>query len=195
MKISLPKPLIVTNILALTLTGLVISSVAFGWTNPTGAPPTGNGSVAVDASGNVGIGTLSPASKLHLVGKFLLADGTQGLDKILFSDASGLASWKTPAKGATFDHFDTYGINDDVKTCTDIFKSLNGKSGLGSTSAAKTTVGGHSAVYMATDGRWLFEVTYGDCSPEDNGPGGFGLIPRTASGAAIPGYWSYKGSL
>lgn len=183
-----------SKIIAVSISGLVVAGVAFAWNNPSGAPPTGNGAISVSASGNVGIGTLSPTSKLHLVGSLRISDGTQGLNKVLSSDASGIASWVALAKGATVDHFDVYGINDDVKTCTDIFKSLNSKSGLGS-SASKTTVGGHAAVYMATDGRWLFEVTYSDCSPEDNGPGGFGLIPRTSTGAAIPGYFSYKGSL
>lgn len=176
-----------------SITGLVVAGVAFGWTNPGGSPPSGAGALAVSSSGNVGIGILSPTSKLHLVGKLRIADGTQGLNKVLSSDASGIASWVALAKGATIDHFDAWGINDGIKACTTIFSQMNGKSGL--SGSGKTLVGGHSRVYIATDGRWMFVVTEGDCSPEDNQPGGYGLIPRTASGAAIPGYWSYKGSL
>ena len=44
--------------------------------------------------GNVGIGTSNPDSKLHLEGQVKIVDGTEGSDKILTSDASGLASWE-----------------------------------------------------------------------------------------------------
>ncbi len=187
------KPLFWTNVAAISVTGLLIAGVAFGWNNPTGAPPSGNGAISVDTAGNVGIGTVSPTNKLHLNGKLRISDGTQGLNKVLSSDAIGTASWVSLAKGATFDHFDVWGINDGIKSCTTIFSLMNSKSGLSGSS--KTSVGGHVRVFMATDGRWMFVVTAEDCSPESNQPGGYGLIPRTVSGAAIPGYWSYKGSL
>ena len=44
----------------------------------------------------VGIGTSSPNSKLHVVGKVKIVDGTQGYNKILTSDENGLASWAPP---------------------------------------------------------------------------------------------------
>jgi Thrombospondin type 1 domain len=43
--------------------------------------------------GNVGIGTASPTAKLEIVGNMKLTDGSQGVGKILTSDANGLASW------------------------------------------------------------------------------------------------------
>lgn len=47
--------------------------------------------------GTIGIGTTSPAAaaKLDVAGKIKITDGTQGLGKLLSSDASGLASWIT----------------------------------------------------------------------------------------------------
>ncbi|SEJ86198.1 hypothetical protein SAMN05216327_1308 [Dyadobacter sp. SG02] len=45
---------------------------------------------------NVGIGTTTPAAKLHVVGNVAIQDGTQGAGKVLTSDAAGIASWKAP---------------------------------------------------------------------------------------------------
>ena len=45
--------------------------------------------------GNVGIGTANPAAKLDVIGKLKVTDGTQGAGKILVSDATGVAAWKT----------------------------------------------------------------------------------------------------
>ncbi len=72
--------------------------------------------VAIDTSGYLGIGTLSPAAKLHVIGNAFISDsigigttspgarldiegnvkivdGTQGDGKVLTSDANGVASW------------------------------------------------------------------------------------------------------
>ncbi|MHC5054213.1 MAG: LamG-like jellyroll fold domain-containing protein [Planctomycetota bacterium] len=52
----------------------------------------------VDAAGNIGIGTTSPAAALDVVagapyGAFRMADGNEGAGKVLTSDASGNATW------------------------------------------------------------------------------------------------------
>ena len=44
-------------------------------------------------SGDIGMGTTSPTSTLHVNGDFRLEDGTQGANKVLISDADGNASW------------------------------------------------------------------------------------------------------
>jgi hypothetical protein len=51
----------------------------------------------VTGTGNIGVGTMTPAAKLDVVGTVKIADGTQGAGKVLTSDAAGLASWATPA--------------------------------------------------------------------------------------------------
>lgn len=48
-------------------------------------------------SSKVGIGTLSPAAKLDVVGKVKITDGTQGSGKIFVSNASGVGSWLRPS--------------------------------------------------------------------------------------------------
>lgn len=47
----------------------------------------------IDADGNVGIGTSTPAVKLDVVGEIKITDGTEGAGKVLVSDANGKASW------------------------------------------------------------------------------------------------------
>ena len=45
-------------------------------------------------NGNVGFGTANPIAKLDLVGTLRIADGTEGVNKVLTSDANGKASWR-----------------------------------------------------------------------------------------------------
>lgn len=53
----------------------------------------------ISAVGNIGVGTSAPDAKLHINGSVKIADGTQGANKVLTSDDSGLARWQTPAAG------------------------------------------------------------------------------------------------
>lgn len=51
----------------------------------------------VDGSAdNVGIGTAAPSAKLEIAGQVKITGGVPGLNKVLVSDAVGLASWVTP---------------------------------------------------------------------------------------------------
>ena len=61
--------------------------------------------MSILANGNVGIGTTAPDTKLDLRGTtgatLKIVDGNQGLNKVLTSDANGVASWATlPTGGA-----------------------------------------------------------------------------------------------
>jgi hypothetical protein len=48
----------------------------------------------------VGIGVSSPAAALDVLGNIKIADGTQGMGKVLTSDASGVATWTTPGSSS-----------------------------------------------------------------------------------------------
>lgn len=44
-------------------------------------------------TGNIGIGTTTPAQKVDIIGKIKITDGTQGVGKVLSSDANGVGTW------------------------------------------------------------------------------------------------------
>ena len=56
---------------------------------------SGSSSIMQIVGLNVGIGTLTPTAKLDIAGNIKITDGTQGVGKLLVSDANGLASWQT----------------------------------------------------------------------------------------------------
>jgi hypothetical protein len=51
--------------------------------------------------GNVGIGNTNPTAKLDVAGTVKIVDGSQGVGKVLTSDADGLASWAAAAISVT----------------------------------------------------------------------------------------------
>lgn len=48
------------------------------------------------SNGNVGVGTTAPGAKLEVAGQLKITGGTPGANKVLTSDATGLATWQTP---------------------------------------------------------------------------------------------------
>lgn len=54
-----------------------------------------SGAAHLIVNGNVGIGTASPGSKLHVVGSVRMVDGNEGAGKVMTSDANGVASWSS----------------------------------------------------------------------------------------------------
>jgi len=54
--------------------------------------------VRVTNGGLFGIG-VTPTEKLHVVGSIRMVDTNEGLNKVMTSDANGVASWQTPSAG------------------------------------------------------------------------------------------------
>lgn len=66
------------------------------------------------AQGNVGIGTTTPTAKLHVNGSIRIVNGTQGANKVLTSDASGVGTWQTIATPPPQSSNNSYGVNEVV---------------------------------------------------------------------------------
>ena len=61
----------------------------------------GNAAAKSYFSGKVGIGSTMPGAKLDVNGDIKISGGNPGVNKVLTSDANGLASWQTSAAGLT----------------------------------------------------------------------------------------------
>jgi len=62
-------------------------------------------------TGNVGIGTTSPGAKLDIAGNIKIADGSQGVGKVLTSDVNGVATWTSLISSGTYTPSLTYNTN------------------------------------------------------------------------------------
>jgi len=59
-----------------------------------GSTTTAAPAMVLDSIGNVGIGTTDPTHMLHVNGTVRIVNGTQAANRVLTSDASGIATWK-----------------------------------------------------------------------------------------------------
>jgi len=63
-----------------------------------GTSSTPSNAMVVLKSGNTGLGTSTPDTTFHLVGKMKYQDGTQASGYVLTSDANGNATWEEPTE-------------------------------------------------------------------------------------------------
>jgi len=65
-----------------------------------GASFSANAAMSIVPGGNVGIGTVTPVTLLHInstsAGAFAIVDGTQANGRVLTSDVNGVGTWQTP---------------------------------------------------------------------------------------------------
>ena len=67
------------------------------WTKGIDGPGAMSESVRISHTGNLGINTTSPTERLEVIGSAKITDGTEGVGKILMSDAAGKAHWENGA--------------------------------------------------------------------------------------------------
>lgn len=124
-----------------------------------------------DTLDNVGIGTTSPAEKLHVVGNVRIEDGTQGAGKVLTSDPSGKASWQTAAGGTSLGAWVSMSANTVYQATTDGFVVGSIRAGSGGWAYADifadggvnpTTVRAHISQTDEREAAWCVPVRKND---------------------------------
>ncbi len=83
-----------------------------------------NDRFTITRTGDIGIGITTPGAKLDVAGQVKITGGVPGLDKVLTSDATGLATWETSAYTDTEKQINyrssTTGIIADVRDILEI---------------------------------------------------------------------------
>lgn len=108
----------------------------------TGAISTTSNTAVFTQAGNFGIGTTAPTEKLEVQGSVKIVDGTQGVGKVLMSDAVGKGSWQSQI-GSWYAHLsDGSSVNNTtgVAPIDFINSALVGTGGSVSTSADNIVV-------------------------------------------------------
>lgn len=154
------------------------------------------------STGNVGIGIATAGAKLEVAGQVKITGGTPGSGKVLTSDASGLASWTTPAGG--YVDTDTLGTVVARGTITASDVTINGvnvgrgggnvssNTATGAGALASNTTGnantanGNTALFANTTGYW--NTANGAVSLVSNKTGNY----NTANGTQAL-YFNYSG--
>jgi len=119
-----------------------------GWTVDADTLYSSADSTVTVREGKMGIGTTSPSSKLEVVGQVKITGGSPGVNKVLTSDANGLASWTTPQpQGWTVDADTLFSSVDSTVTVRE------GKMGIGTTSpSSKLEVAGQVKITGGSPG-------------------------------------------
>lgn len=136
--------------------------------------------VSILDGGNVGIGTTNPSAKLDVAGTVKIADGTQGADKVLTSDAAGNATWQSLGSKLGYKYcrqitggFGTFTIPAGV---TEVMVELWGAGSGGVTTS--------TSVSAAIQGRYFGGTSGGYASTVQTVTPGSGLTYSVGSGSA-----------
>lgn len=149
---------------------LFVGYLALAWTGPTATAPGENIAAPLNTSitaqskegalvlgtnaaittalivqnGNVGIGVTSPGAKLEVAGQVKITGGSPGANKVLTSDATGLATWEVSIPSGMIAMFDTACPSGWTR-----FSALDGKFPYGASSYGAT--GGASSHSHSVD--------------------------------------------
>lgn len=84
--------------------GSLDGSILAFYTNTTNTGTSVAEKMRITSSGNVGIGTIAPTQKLHIVGTsgttIKIVDGNQAVGRVLTCDATGVGSWAAASGGS-----------------------------------------------------------------------------------------------
>ena len=103
------------------------------------------GGTSTANSGNVGIGTSAPTTKLDIDGQIRVRGGSPGAGKVLTSDANGVATWQTSSGGYINGNQTAFG-NDALRNRTGSNNTALGASALALNQGSSNIAVGHSAL-------------------------------------------------
>ncbi|MBI9037238.1 MAG: hypothetical protein JEY97_03825 [Bacteroidales bacterium] len=148
----------------------LIFSNGANWASISGSTTNRDDIVIEHETGEIGIGTSSPAAKLDVNGSIRMTDGNQGSGKVLVSDAMGIASWEIPTIYAS----DINGLSDGIAFSSTVY--LGDEAGTFTTGNNNTGIG-HQSGRAITSG--FANTSIGKSANENNETG----IRNTAIGA------------
>lgn len=131
----------------------------------------------------IGIGTNTPDERLHIAGSVKIVDGTQGVGKILTSDANGRATWASPS--STKSYADIYLGGTNVQTL-----AHNGTVAFGTTSSSSNITTNNTNIQVLVAGRYRVSYKITFYAGNDNKAFRFNLYRGTT---LIPGSLSITG--
>lgn len=105
-------------------------------TSGTPTPAQTAEDIVIDKAGNVGLGTVNPQAKLHIVTggtrttpnpQLRIEDGGQLAGRVLTSNAQGVAYWRDYSAGAVLGTLDATGINITLPLTGTVYKNTKSK--------------------------------------------------------------------
>ncbi len=103
----------------------------------------------------IGIGTNTPDERLHVAGSVKIVDGTQGVGKVLTSDANGRATWASPSSSKSY--ADIYLGGNNVQTL-----AHNGTVTFGTTGSLSNITVNNNNIQVLVAGRYRisYKITF-----------------------------------
>jgi hypothetical protein len=115
-------------------------------------------------NGNVGIGVDSAIAKLDVVGSLKITNGTQGVGKVLTSDAAGNATWANAAYGNTERFsFRLSSVNSNPNTLTTFYN-------FGTATTSYTAGNDYFRINFTKSGLYHFDLNINQASQSDYSP-------------------------
>jgi len=132
-------------------------------------------------SDKVGINNLDPIANLHVKGSVLFDNGSQGIGKVLTSDAQGFATWQSISTGAVnindltdaiYDGSSLFiGNSSGINTVSSAFNNLavGENSFYSNTTGSQNTAIGSSTLYSSTEANGNTAVGYANLNAHTSG--------------------------
>lgn len=141
-------------------------------------------------TGNMGVGTSTPSAKLDVIGNVKITDGTQGANKVLTSDANGVASWQAPAGIVPTSNGSIIAVNGQLMVAQEITAQLSAD--FTAPSSAALPIGNLNVEIIDNENAYIGDTTTNSFTVSANGVYQVILnvqLSKTGSGNPVIGIW------